>query len=248
MNINMTKDGKIDSTADTEKKQQVVQMFDHIAGYYDFLNHLLSLNMDKVWREKAINKLLEDNPKILLDVATGTADLAIEAVRLNPDKIIGVDISEQMLQLAKEKIKRKQLTHKIEFTIGDSEQLPFADNTFDAVTVAFGVRNFADLDKGLSEMLRVLKKGGKAVILEFSMPNKFPFKHLYSFYFNNILPFIGMAVSKNKGAYRYLPESVKRFPDGMDFIKILQRVGFSSIKMEPLSFGICTIYTGQKNG
>lgn len=238
---------KIDSQAGMNKKQRVMLMFDHIARYYDFLNHFLSLNMDKTWRKKAINELMADNPKIILDVATGTADLAIEAVRLDPDKIIGIDISEQMLQLAKEKIDRKQLSQKIEIQKGDSENLPFVDNTFDAVTVAFGVRNFEDLEKGLSEMFRVLKKGGRAVILEFSRPDKFPFKQLFSFYFNNILPFVGKTISKDKGAYRYLPDSVKNFPDGMDFLNILKKTGFTFTEKKPLSFGICTIYTGQKN-
>ncbi len=245
--MNTPRDEKIDSHLAMNKKQQVRQMFDHIARYYDFLNHLLSFNMDKTWREKAINELIADNPKIILDVATGTADLSIEAVRLNPDKIIGIDISEKMLQLAREKISRKQLSHRIELKKGDSENLPFDDNSFDAVIVAFGVRNFENLEKGLSEMLRVLRKGGKAVILEFSKPEKFPFKHLYSFYFNNILPFIGRTISKDKGAYRYLPESVRNFPDGIDFINILKKTGFISTEKKPLTFGICTIYTGQKN-
>ncbi len=245
--MNTPGEKKIDSQTGMDKKQRVMHMFDHIARYYDFLNHFLSLNMDKTWRKKAINELMEDNPKIILDVATGTADLAIEALRLNPDKIIGIDISEQMLQLAKEKINKKQLSQKIEFQRSDSENLPFVDNTFDAVTVAFGVRNFEDLEKGLSEMFRVLKKGGRAVILEFSRPDKFPFKQLFGFYFNNILPFVGKTISKDKGAYRYLPESVKNFPDGMDFINILKKAGFSYTGYKTLSFGICTIYTGQKN-
>lgn len=244
--MNIPRGDKIDSQTSLSKKERVMLMFDRIARYYDFLNHLLSLSMDKTWRKKAINELIEDKPKIILDVATGTADLAIEALRLNPDKIIGIDISEQMLELAKEKINRKQLSQKIELQKGDSEDLPFADNTFDAVTVAFGVRNFEDLEKGIAEIFRVLKKGGRAVILEFSKPDKFPFKQLFSFYFNHILPFVGKTISKDNRAYRYLPESVKNFPDGMDFIEILKKAGFSHPCYKTLSFGICTIYTAKK--
>ncbi len=244
--MNLSKGENIYTHSDLSKKQRVANMFNRIARYYDFLNHFLSLNMDRIWRKKAINELTNHNPKLILDVATGTADFAIEAVRLNPDKIIGIDISEQMLELAKEKISRMQLSQKIELQRGDSESLPFSDNTFDAVTVAFGVRNFEDLQKGLAEILRVLKKGGNVVILEFSKPDKFPFKQLFGFYFNRILPFIGKIISRDSKAYRYLPESVKNFPDGVDFIKILHDVGFAHPNCKILSFGICTIYTGKK--
>lgn len=221
-------------------------MFNRIAQHYDFLNHLLSLNRDVIWRKKAIDELIPDKPEIILDVATGTGDLAIEASRLEPVKIIGIDIAENMLTLAKEKINKKQLSHIIEIQRGDSEDIPFADNSFDAVTVAFGVRNFQNLEKGLLEMFRVLKKNGKVVILEFSRPGRFPFKQIFSLYFNNLLPLVGKLISKDNYAYRYLPDSVKKFPEGMDFLDVLERIGFSSLLQKPLSFGICTIYTGIK--
>src|SRR5690606_20633011 len=170
-----------------DKKSQVAQMFDNIAGKYDFLNHFLSAGIDIVWRKKAISLLKAEKPKQMLDIATGTADFAIEALSLNPDKITGVDISEGMMAVGREKLKRKGLTDKIELLYGDSKNLPFADNTFDAITVAFGVRNFENLKQGLAEMNRVLKPGGTAVVLEFSKPQGFPMKHLYQFYFKNIL-------------------------------------------------------------
>ncbi|MCX7913326.1 MAG: bifunctional demethylmenaquinone methyltransferase/2-methoxy-6-polyprenyl-1,4-benzoquinol methylase UbiE [Thermodesulfovibrionales bacterium] len=228
------------------KKEFIMSMFDRIAKYYDFLNHLLSLNMDKRWRKKAIDILADFHPKIILDVATGTADLAIEAVRLNPDKILGIDISEKMLSIAKEKITKRGLSNKIELQRSDSESIPFPDETFDAVTVAFGVRNFEDLQKGLKEMYRVTKKDGWVVILEFSRPYKFPFDRLYNLYFNSVLPIIGGTISKDKGAYKYLPLSVSNFPDGLEFLRILEKIGFKNLLHIPLSLGICTIYRGQK--
>lgn len=244
--MNSSKDYKIYSKQDLSKKQYVANMFNRIARYYDFLNHFLSLNRDKKWRSKAIDELIKYEPKFILDVATGTADLAIEAVRLNPDKIIGIDISEEMLDIGREKIGKMKLSQKIELQRGDSEKLPFAENTFDAVIVAFGVRNFEDLSRGLSEILRVLKSGGNVVILEFSKPYRFPFKQLFGFYFNNILPIIGKIISRDSKAYRYLPDSVKNFPDGDNFIEILKDVGFTFTNYKVLSFGICTIYTGRK--
>ncbi|WP_187263246.1 bifunctional demethylmenaquinone methyltransferase/2-methoxy-6-polyprenyl-1,4-benzoquinol methylase UbiE [Pontibacter beigongshangensis] len=228
------------------KKSQVAQMFNNIAGNYDFLNHFLSAGIDIIWRKKAVKLLAPEKPKLMLDIATGTGDFAIEALSLQPDNIIGVDISEGMMAVGREKIKRKGLEHKIELLYGDSENLPFEDNTFDAITVAFGVRNFENLAKGLSEMHRVLKPGGTAVVLEFSKPRAFPMKQLYHFYFKNILPVVGKFVSKDRAAYTYLPESVQAFPDGQEFLNIYQQVGFKSTKWHSLTFGISSIYTGKK--
>ena len=228
------------------KKSQVAQMFNNIAGNYDFLNHFLSAGIDIIWRRKAISLLKAARPKLMLDVATGTGDSAIEALRLKPDKIVGVDISEGMLAVGREKLAKKGLAHKIELQYGDSENLPFADNTFDAITVAFGVRNFENLEKGLAEMHRVLKPGGTAVVLEFSNPRSFPMKQLYQFYSGRILPLIGKFVSKDNAAYTYLPESVQAFPDGQAFLNIYEKVGFKSTKWHSLTFGISSIYTGQK--
>ena len=230
----------------TAKKEQVAEMFNNISGKYDFLNHFLSLGIDILWRKKAIKLLKKDNPKLILDIATGTGDFAIEALALNPDKVIGVDISEGMLEMGKKKMKKKGLDDKIELQMGDSEGLLFEDNKFDAIIVSFGVRNFEDLEKGLSDMRRVLKKGGKVVILEFSRPAKFPFKQLYNFYFKSILPKIGKLVSKDNAAYTYLPESVKAFPDGQNFLDVLEKVGFNNTTCKPLTFGISSIYTGVK--
>jgi len=231
---------------DDNKKQQVATMFNNIAGKYDFLNHFLSAGIDIVWRKKAVSLLKAEKPKLVLDIATGTADFAIETLRLNPDKIVGVDISEGMLAVGREKLAKRGLGQKIELRYGDSENLPFEDNSFDAITVAFGVRNFENLAKGLAEMNRVLKPGGMAVVLEFSKPRSFPMKQLYQFYFKNILPVVGKIVSKDNAAYTYLPESVQAFPDGQDFINIFQEVGFKSIKWHSLTFGISSIYTGKK--
>lgn len=228
------------------KKEQVATMFNNISKKYDFLNHLLSFGIDIYWRKRAIKKLKKDQPKLILDIATGTGDFAIEAMALNPDKIIGVDISEGMLEVGREKMKKKGLSDKIEMILGDSEGLPFEENKFDAVIVSFGVRNFENLPKGLSDMQRVLKKGGKAVIVEFSKPKHFPFKQLYNFYFKYILPLIGKMVSKDDSAYTYLPESVQQFPDGQDFLKILQDCGFKNTVCHPLTFGISSIYIGEK--
>ncbi|MEQ8927697.1 MAG: bifunctional demethylmenaquinone methyltransferase/2-methoxy-6-polyprenyl-1,4-benzoquinol methylase UbiE [Fulvivirga sp.] len=230
----------------TGKKQQVAEMFNNISKKYDFLNHFLSLGIDILWRKKAIKYLKKDQPKYILDIATGTGDFAIEALALKPDKVVGVDISEGMLAVGKEKMKKKGLDKIIDLQLGDSEKLLFDDNTFDAIIVSFGVRNFEDLEKGLKDMNRVLKNGGKVVILEFSKPTKFPFKQLYNFYFKAILPKIGRLISKDSSAYTYLPESVDAFPDGDKFLTVLQNAGFKDNKCKPLTFGISSIYIGQK--
>ncbi|RAU84464.1 bifunctional demethylmenaquinone methyltransferase/2-methoxy-6-polyprenyl-1,4-benzoquinol methylase UbiE [Pontibacter arcticus] len=231
---------------DDNKKSQVATMFNNIAGKYDFLNHFLSAGIDIIWRKKAVSLLAPQKPKLILDIATGTGDFAIELLKLNPDKIVGADISEGMLAVGREKLTKKGLNHKIELQYGDSENLPFADNTFDAVTAAFGVRNFENLSKGLSEMNRVLKPGGTIVVLEFSKPRSFPMKQLFQFYFKNILPLVGKIVSKDNAAYTYLPESVQAFPDGQDFLNIYQQVGFKNTKWHSLTFGISSIYIGTK--
>lgn len=228
------------------KKEQVATMFNNISKKYDFLNHFLSLGIDIIWRKKSIKLLKELQPKIILDIATGTGDFAIEALSLNPTKIIGIDISEGMLAVGKEKMKQKGVDHIIDLQLGDSENLSFDSNYFDAYTVGFGVRNFENLEKGLSEMLRVLKPNGRAVILEFSKPKAFPVKQLYHFYFNRILPIIGNLISKDNAAYTYLPESVNAFPEGNEFIQILNKLGYKNVQVIPLMFGISSIYTATK--
>jgi demethylmenaquinone methyltransferase / 2-methoxy-6-polyprenyl-1,4-benzoquinol methylase len=230
----------------TGKKEQVATMFNNIAHKYDFLNHVLSLGIDILWRKKAIRLLRNENPKQILDIATGTGDFAIEALALNPDKVTGIDISEGMLEMGRAKMIQKNIQHKIELLTGDSENIPFEENSFDAIIVAFGVRNFENLDKGLSEMNRVLNHKGTAVILEFSKPKKFPIKQLYNFYFTRILPSVGKMVSKDSAAYTYLPESVNAFPDGRDFLEIFAKCGFKETKHISLMFGIASIYTGKK--
>ncbi len=233
-------------TMTSAKKEQVVSMFNNIAHKYDFLNHFLSIGIDKIWRRKAIRTLATHQPKRILDIATGTGDLAIAALRLNPEKIIGVDISVGMLQVGKEKIEKRKLSDKIELMEGDSENLQFADESFDGITAAFGVRNFENLEKGLFEMHRVLDKKGKLVVLEFSKPQAFPFKQIYNFYFNNILPLWGKIFSKDNSAYTYLPESVRAFPDGELFLAKLRQAGFVHVKQQRLTFGIASIYSGEK--
>ncbi len=229
------------------KKEQVAEMFDNIAPKYDFLNQLLSLGIHKGWRKKAVKLLIPLAPKKMLDVATGTGDFAIEAnKRLNPERITGVDISEGMMKIGREKLKKLGLDQKIELLIGDSENLPFADHSFDAITVGFGVRNFETLEKGMAGMFRVLKPGGMLVVLEFSRPRKFPIKQLFNFYFNRVTPFVGKIFSKDNRAYTYLPESVSAFPDGEQFISIMKKTGFSDCSWQPLTFGIASIYTGKK--
>ncbi len=225
----------------------IAAMFDRISPKYDALNHILSLNIDKVWRRKTAKAVAKYHPKTILDLATGTADLAILLAKHNPQAhIIGMDISEKMLEIGKEKVAKKGLANQIELCIGDAAALPFDDNTFDAVTVAFGVRNFEDLNKGLSEIHRVLKPGGQAVILEFSMPEKFPIKQLYRCYFKRFLPLIGKIVSKDKSAYSYLPQSVESFPKPLDFQQILTEKGLKQGSIKRLSFGIAMLYTAFK--
>lgn len=228
------------------KKEQVATMFNNIAKKYDFLNHFLSLGIDILWRKKAIKMLKASQPKHILDMATGTGDFALEALSLNPNKIIGIDISEGMLAIGKEKIKKKGVQDIIELKLGDSENLEFQENTFDAYTVSFGVRNFENLEKGLSELLRVLKPNGTAIILEFSKPTTFPIKQVYHFYFNKILPGIGKIVSKDNAAYTYLPESVDAFPEGDNFVKILKKLNYKNIHNTSLMFGIASIYKATK--
>jgi demethylmenaquinone methyltransferase/2-methoxy-6-polyprenyl-1,4-benzoquinol methylase len=229
------------------KKEQVASMFNNIARRYDFLNHFLSLGIDKIWRRKTI-KSLNGIPKnsILLDVASGTGDLTIAALKQKPKQIIGIDISQEMLNVGIDKIKKKKLDHIISLQKGDSENIKFEDNHFDAITVAFGVRNFEDLKKGLSEMNRVLKPQGKVAILEFSKPKQFPVKQIYNFYFKRMLPFIGRVISKDYAAYTYLYDSVNQFPEGSQFIAELEKVGFKDCKSRKLSFGIASIYSANK--
>jgi len=228
------------------KKEQVARMFNNISGRYDFLNHFLSLGIDRGWRRKAIDLLRPYKPQQILDVATGTGDFAVQATQLNPQKVVGVDISEGMLDVGRRKVLAKGLEGVVSLQYGDSEDLPFADSSFDAITVGFGVRNFEDLRRGLQEMYRVLKPGGIAVILEFSRPRTFPFRQVYHFYFRFILPKIGKVVSKDDAAYTYLPKSVEAFPDGEKFLHILQDVGFKQNQCRSLTFGVSSIYTGTK--
>jgi demethylmenaquinone methyltransferase/2-methoxy-6-polyprenyl-1,4-benzoquinol methylase len=230
----------------SDKKEQVAEMFDNIAHRYDLVNQLLSFGIHKGWRKKAVSMLRNTKPRLILDIDTGTGDFAIEALSLNPEKVTGVDISEGMMKIGREKLRKLGLESKIELLSGDSENLPFADNSFDALTVGFGVRNFGNLEKGLSNMYRVLKPGGKAVILEFSKPRIFPVKQVYNFYFRRICPFIGKLFSKDNRAYTYLNESVTAFPDGTDFLKIMKVTGYLDCTQTPLTFGIATIYTGRK--
>jgi demethylmenaquinone methyltransferase / 2-methoxy-6-polyprenyl-1,4-benzoquinol methylase len=232
--------------SDNRKKQQVEQMFDHIAPKYDFLNHFLSFNIDKLWRKKAIKILSRFKHDTILDVATGTGDFAIEASKLNPSKITGFDLSEQMLNVGRLKVKQLGLDSLIEFQKGDSESMPFENSWFDAITVAFGVRNFENLEAGLKEFNRVLKPEGVVVILEFSKPKYFPMKQFYWFYSFVILPLIGRLVSRDHSAYSYLPESVRAFPDDRKFLAILQETGFTRCWQKRLTFGVATIYVAQK--
>lgn len=231
---------------DSSKKEQVAKMFDNISHRYDFLNHFLSMGIDILWRKKAISLLKPEKPQTILDIATGTGDFALEALSLKPKKIVGVDISEGMLAQGREKIKKMGLEGIIELQKGDSEKLPFSDNSFDAVIVSFGVRNFENLEKGLTDMNRVLKPGGTCVVLEFSKPRGVIFKPLYNFYSNRILPLIGSFFSKDNSAYTYLPESVQAFPDGDDFLAVYQKSGFKQTRAIPLTFGISSIYIGKK--
>lgn len=230
-----------------EKKATVSSMFDSIAHSYDFLNHFLSFGIDRIWRKKAVRIISQTyiNPRIL-DVAAGTADLSIAAISIDPESITGIDISPKMLEIGREKIRRKGFSDRIELILGDSEKIPFNDSSFDVAMVAFGVRNFSDPLKGLSEMRRVVRHEGTVLVLEFSKPVRFPFKQFYHFYFLNILPLIGSLFSKNSRAYKYLPESVMQFPDNEKFIELMQSAGLTGMKQYKLTGGIASIYTGLK--
>jgi demethylmenaquinone methyltransferase/2-methoxy-6-polyprenyl-1,4-benzoquinol methylase len=232
--------------SDKSKKEEVAQMFNNISARYDFLNHFLSLGIDHIWRRKAVNKLREIQPKRILDLATGTGDFAIALLKLNPTQIIGMDISSGMLDVGKNKMKAKQVSHIIDMQLGDSENMPFEDAYFDAITVGFGVRNYEHLEKGLTEMLRVTRSGGKIVILEFSKPKRFPIKQAFGFYSRFIIPFFGKRISKDEKAYAYLPESVAAFPEGKAFTDILSNLGYKEVDVSLVSGGIATIYTGIK--
>ena len=231
---------------ETGKKEQIEKMFDSISGRYDFLNRFLSLGTDIYWRKLMVNRLRKKQPKNILDIATGTADVAIAMRKISPEQIIGLDLSEGMLEIGREKVKKKGLGNLIQLVKGDSENLPYQENTFEAVTVAFGVRNFENLLKGLSEMNRVMKPGGKVVILEFSRPTIFPVKQLYDFYFRYFCPWWGKLISKDDSAYRYLYESVNAFPEGNSFLEVAQKAGFKELKAERVTFGIVSLYTGVK--
>lgn len=228
------------------KKEQVAHMFDTISKNYDGLNRVISLGIDVSWRKKVVKLIGATNPKQILDIATGTGDLALMMSKLNPERIVGLDISPGMLEVGKEKIAKANLSDKIEMIVGDSENMPFDNNTFDAITVSFGVRNFENLDKGLSEIYRVLKPGGIFVVLETSNPTKFPFKQGYKFYTNYILPIIGKLFSKDKIAYSYLSESANSFPFGAAFNNILTKNGFKNADSLPVTFGVASIYTSTK--
>lgn len=236
-----------DKQSALSKKEQVAEMFNDIAFRYDFLNRTLSGGLDVRWRKKALSFLKDKQPQSLLDVATGTADVAIMACRmLKPQKIVGIDISEGMLELGRKKVAEQGMEHTIELLKGDSETINFPDNSFDAVTVAFGVRNFEDLEKGLAEIWRVLKPGGRLIVLEFSKPKWFLAKAFYNVYMKTVAPNMGKLFSKNRHAYEYLDASIKKFPEGKQFLTILDSLGYHSLQYKPLSLGICSIYCGEK--
>lgn len=236
-----------DETSSQSKKEQVAGMFDDIAYRYDFLNRTLSGGMDILWRKKALGYLKDLQPKKLLDVATGTADVAIMASRLlQPTSVTGIDISEGMLEIGRKKVEGQGLQKTIELLKGDSETINFADDSFDAVTVAFGVRNFQHLEKGLSEILRVLKPGGRLVVLEFSQPKWLFARSFYNLYMKIVAPNMGKLFSKNRNAYQYLDKSIKKFPEGKNFTAILDNLGYANLQYKPLSLGICSIYCGDK--
>ncbi|MBK8808090.1 MAG: bifunctional demethylmenaquinone methyltransferase/2-methoxy-6-polyprenyl-1,4-benzoquinol methylase UbiE [Bacteroidales bacterium] len=234
------------SNSNKSKKAQIAEMFDNIAHSYDFLNHSLSLGIDKLWRNSLLKMIKHKKQSAILDIATGTGDMALAAMKLEPKSVLGIDISAGMIEVGKVKIEKKGLSHIIKLQKADSENIPLSDAQFDVITIAFGVRNFENLEKGLKEMLRVLKSGGVAAILEFSVPRYFPFKQFYGFYFKTLLPFWGRIISKDKAAYTYLPESIYAFPYGNRFLEILKNTGFINTKMKVLSFGIATIYYAEK--
>ena len=243
---NMSKIIKPYKDSELGKKEQVAKMFDAISGNYDGLNRIISLGIDIKWRKKVVKIVGENNSKHILDIATGTGDLALMMAHLKPDRIVGLDISPGMLNVGKEKIAKANLSNKIEMIVADSEEMPFEDHTFDAITVSFGVRNFANLDKGIKEIARVLKPTGVLVILETSNPVKFPFKQGYELYTNLFLPIVGRLFSKDKVAYSYLSESANSFPFGEAFNNILQKNGFNTTEHKPVTFGVATIYTARK--
>ena len=226
------------------KKQEIASMFDAVAPRYDFLNRLLSGGIDRNWRKAAVNMLAPHEPARILDIATGTADLAIEAKRLNPDKIVGVDIAEEMLKLGRQKLQKMGLSDLITLQTGDAEKLPFSDSQFDGAMVAFGVRNFENLQLGLQEIRRVLRPGGALVVLEFSRPTAFPIKQGYNLYSKVIMPNIGKLFSKANGAYKYLPDSIAAFPDGEDFLTELRGAGYDQVEQKRLTFGVASLYKG----
>lgn len=228
------------------KKKQVEQMFDNISSNYDHLNRVISFGTDVKWRKKVIGLVASAKPKSILDIATGTGDLAIQMAPIKADKIVGLDLSEGMLNVGRKKIKSKNLSDKIEMIQGDSEALPFENDSFDAITVAFGVRNFENLEKGLSEIYRILQPGGIFVVLETSVPSKTPFKQGYKLYSGTILPLIGKIFSKDKEAYSYLSKSAASFPHGENFNNILRKIGFTKVENKPQTFGVATIYTASK--
>ena len=232
---------------DGKKSEQVEKMFNNIAPAYDKLNHTLSMGIDRNWRKKAINMLRPFRPRRITDVATGTGDFAILACReLQPDTLTGTDISEGMMEVGREKVKQAHLSDKISFVREDCTCLSFADGSFDAVTVAFGVRNFEDLDKGISEMCRVLSPGGHLVILELSTPDRFPMKQLFTVYSRIVIPLLGKCISKDNSAYTYLPESIHAFPQGEVMQEVIRKAGFSEVSFKRLTFGICTLYMARK--
>jgi demethylmenaquinone methyltransferase/2-methoxy-6-polyprenyl-1,4-benzoquinol methylase len=232
--------------SDKSKKEEVAEMFNNISAKYDFLNHFLSLGIDKIWRKKAVKMLREIKPSKILDIATGTGDFAIESLSLSPKEVVGLDISEGMLEKGREKMVKRKIDHIISMRLGDSENIPYEDNYFDALTVGFGVRNFENLEKGLAEMLRVVRPGGKLLILEFSKPKKFPVKQYYAFHSKYIIPFFGKRISKDEKAYAYLPESVAAFPEGEAMENILKSLGYKNVNSTLVSGGIATIYAGTK--
>lgn len=234
------------SESDLSKKEQVEQMFDNISGKYDLLNRILSMGIDVRWRKKVVKSVKKANPKTVLDIATGTGDLAIQIAKSTQAQITGFDLSAGMLEVGRKKVTKEKLDDRIEMIQGDAENMPFEDNSFDVITVAFGVRNFENLKKGLDEIYRVLKPGGKFIILEFSQPESFPMKQLYAFYSKNILPKIGKQISKDESAYTYLPDSVKAFPYGEEMKKILKNSNFSKSSDKKLTFGIASIYESLK--
>lgn len=231
---------------DKSKKEEVTEMFDNISAKYDFLNHFLSLGIDHLWRRKAVKKLQHLKPKRILDLATGTGDFAIALLALKPTQVIGMDISPGMLSVGKKKMHSKKVEHIIDMQLGDSENMPFEEGYFDAITVGFGVRNFENLEKGLLEMLRVTRKGGKIIILEFSKPKRFPIKQVFGFYSKVVIPFLGKRISKDEKAYAYLPESVEAFPEGKAMVDLLKSLGYQHVQSTLVSGGIATIYSGVK--